>query len=1290
MRSRPHGLVLVLDELSEFLRSKPDAPRFAEDVRFLQFVGEWAQDRRALVVAAMQEAIEHTGDLEYDHYRKLKDRYPLRFRLTPAHVRDLVARHVLVRKPGFEEDAARLVRRLADALPDAPRDLGGLADICPIHPATLDLLEEVRDRFSQTRGVVDFVVRRLGGDPARGIEPFVDREWGELLTADAIVDHFADVLEVQAEFLPVSQKLLPWYRRHLPELFDTDALRGLAERLLKLLVVAWLSPARGGLTADEAAYWLLFAPSRIDPARNREIVGRTLDRLAAEGRYVRREGERWLLDLRDDGAADLERLLHRELAQLPSDDLVLERLGEALVAAPGTPPAFHPFGLARDAWSPRVVRWRFHDRHWKLWVGDGEPTLPDTCGLGLRLPWGRGAAAVACPTVIPAHLEVGPAARELYTLLRLRERPLGPRTAELVDRRIAERRDVFAANVREAYARAEIATEAGVLERAPALDPGDTLDRWLDALGIWALRRRYPAFERHAPAHGPLPQEAYREFMRHAAEHELGAAEAPSWVGIIREAYLVPMGLLRREGRGYAVPARLDQNELVRLLSPLVEHAVDVGVVYEHLAQPVYGLVPDQVHLLLAFLLVCGEIDILKDDRSYRTAFETLPTPRQYDRIVPGRSLGAERLAALERLAQALRVPVPQHWTVQAQRRAVRALRETLRGFAERLRPLRPRLGEGSDAAGRLDGFLAGCAALDAVEDELTAWERFVAAVESVTGFVARLDEVLKMPERLDRRASELRRFAHLLGQPGAEALAGELGAVPAADAGPAADAWLERAGRALTAHQADYRRAHDAFWTAADGRPAWSWKPPAVASSRHAAVGEELRRLGEARERAARLRCRGLSNLDYQIRCACGFDGARAAVTEPLDGFEAARAGLEDALRAFFAREDVRDRVRSWVEQGVERSAGTDAYLAGDAPWPDPANLRAFDEHLAGVDVIHREPVDRVVALLTERTWEPEALSRAFAALVRDLGADRIRFEAPVPRDADEVAAWCVERALRHGAPLPRGVGDTSPVAVRIEPAWVGATALADLEGLGLDDRCVERILGLLVDGRVAPGRQRSPLVAAAVELIEPSSPRDPEALAALAERLYARHHLLARIAPERARDRLEALACAPLDPAPPPLPELLASWPDAQRLVIDGFGLPLLRAIREALPELLAGWRPRPAAFGLAPPRSTTDRFYRDLLDREAGGRMRKVDVVDELLHRRALGFADLCRVAVAELHAALAPVRRDLDRSLPLVVFGDHGFRLAPDGRGWVHGGASTLERVVPVVLLEAGGR
>ena len=218
-KQHPDGLVLILDELSEFLRSKPSAQSFNEDLRFLQFLGEWTEARPLWIVAALQEQIEHTGEIEYDLFRKIKDRYPIRLLLTPSHVRDLIAQRILRKKPSYRAAVEDLAQDFKKVYPDGSIDYAQFCEIYPLHPATLELLEEVRDRFSQTRGIIDFTVTQLAGNEARGITPFLDQQWGHLLTPNTIVDHFADLFEVQQEFLPIAQKVLPYCREQIPVLF---------------------------------------------------------------------------------------------------------------------------------------------------------------------------------------------------------------------------------------------------------------------------------------------------------------------------------------------------------------------------------------------------------------------------------------------------------------------------------------------------------------------------------------------------------------------------------------------------------------------------------------------------------------------------------------------------------------------------------------------------------------------------------------------------------------------------------------------------------------------------------------------------------------------------------------------------------------------------------------------------------------------------------------------------------------------------------------------------------------
>src|SRR5439155_7983223 len=132
-----------------------------------------------------------------------------------------------------------------------------------------------------------------------------------------------------------------------------------------------------------------------------------------------------------------------------------------------------------------------------------------------------------------------------------------------------------------------------------------------------------------------------------------------------------------------------------------------------------------------------------------------------------------------------------------------------------------------------------------------------------------------------------------------------------------------------------------------------------------------------------------------------------------------------------------------------------------------------------------------------------------------------------------------------------------------------------------------------------------------------------------------------------------------------------------DATWLVIDALGLPLLAPIRAELQASLPTWNLARTEFAEVGAPTTTDAFYRKLLDADVRHRFEKINAIDELLHRRALRFDELCALAVAELRIGLGRLRDRLDPRRPLVVFADHGFRLDGDGRTWHHGGSSTLE-------------
>jgi len=256
------------------------------------------------------------------------------------------------------------------------------------------------------------------------------------------------------------------------------------------------------------------------------------------------------------------------------------------------------------------------------------------------------------------------------------------------------------------------------------------------------------------------------------------------------------------------------------------------------------------------------------------------------------------------------------------------------------------------------------------------------------------------------------------------------------------------------------------------------------------------------------------------------------------------------------------------------------------------------------------------------------------------------------------------------------------------IQAQWISDTSLCNLEKMGFSENVIDRIVELLLNGAVSAPRNppASGPVSAALELLTPSSPGGPEALVEQATRLYEQHERFMRLSPQMWLSRLEQMAQAKLPVMPGRLEQVLQAHLDSHWIVVDCLGLPLLEAVRKLLPGCFPGWKLQPVEFGLISERSSTEAFYLGLLGRDFKKAFEKINAVDELIHGRSLGFRELEKLACAELEIALKRLEAQLDPSLPLTLFGDHGFRLAADGKGFSHGGPSTLERIVPVFLLE----
>jgi hypothetical protein len=603
---------------------------------------------------------------------------------------------------------------------------------------------------------------------------------------------------------------------------------------------------------------------------------------------------------------------------------------------------------------------------------------------------------------------------------------------------------------------------------------------------------------------------------------------------------------------------------------------------------------------------------------------------------------------------------------------------------------------QGLELAKRIQQHIDRWNALDKGEHSLQGLEHFLFEIGSVSGFLEEVNTYDGLPERIQRLINEAQRYAYLFQHPAVQKAIsdGELsnpGDAPTLDQAQAWEDWLRRAEQIYQHYKQLYRDGHTRWWQGIDDQPIWRWKTPGLARSRHLGLDETLGELESCRREAAKLRCRALVNLDFQPQCTCGYDGHTAPIAALIDRFNTLRETIENRLRLFFQQDEIKARLRDWQREGMEMNSETISYLEGNRPYPQVQDVGSLDQYLSGIKVASDMDTKPILETLTQRVWEPAELMAELERQILKKGVQRIRFTGRAEQGIPpQLLEWCAAQCARFGVTLPSGLDRETRQTVghALQPEWVSTAALCKLESLGLDDMGIDRILEWLLNGHIAlpeGGWPHASVLTAVSSVLNPEQVTTPQLLAALSGILYRAHTRLFRVAGDRWLERLETIASTPVQPLPA-LAEVLRTGTHAQWLVVDCLGLPLLETLQPVLFRVFSEWTHSEPQFAQVSKTTTTDACYRELLDKDITHTFEKINVVDELIHDGFTPFADLITLATTQLELASNRLVSRFDPTSALLIFADHGFRIAPDGRSYTHGRASTLERLVPVWLLE----
>ena len=297
-----HGLLLVVDELLDYLRSRKQHDLIL-DLGFLREIGEVCKLIRFRFIAGLQESLFDNPKFQFvaESLRRVKDRFE-QLRIVRQDVAYVVSERLLTKT---DEQRARIREHLQKFTPL----YGGMAErleefvrLFPVHPTYLEIFEAIS--IAEKREVLKTLsseIRRSLNSEIPGDQPGLisyDSYW-EFLQGNAVLRSVPEIREV----IDVSKVV----ENRIQQAFTRKALQPMAIRIIHGLSIHRLSTddirARIGPTAEELQNGLcLLAPI---PEKTSDFLRTTVEACLREvmktvsGQFITHntENDQYFLDL---------------------------------------------------------------------------------------------------------------------------------------------------------------------------------------------------------------------------------------------------------------------------------------------------------------------------------------------------------------------------------------------------------------------------------------------------------------------------------------------------------------------------------------------------------------------------------------------------------------------------------------------------------------------------------------------------------------------------------------------------------------------------------------------------------------------------------------------------------------------------------------------------------------------------------------------------------------------------------------------------------------------------------
>lgn len=226
-----HGLLLVVDEFLEFLRSRKGGD-LIYDLSFLREIGEICKNTRFRFIAGVQEAIFDSAKFEFvaDSLRRVKDRFT-QLLLAQQDLKFVIAERLLKKSADQQQKIRDYLTPFAKFYTHLNERMDDYVRLFPVHPDYIETFERVR--FSEKRGAL----QTLSAAMKNLVIQEVPKDRPGLITFDSFWDEIRNNPVLRAdpgirEVIDVSQTLEDRVKHGMK-----PAYKAMAERIIQALSV---------------------------------------------------------------------------------------------------------------------------------------------------------------------------------------------------------------------------------------------------------------------------------------------------------------------------------------------------------------------------------------------------------------------------------------------------------------------------------------------------------------------------------------------------------------------------------------------------------------------------------------------------------------------------------------------------------------------------------------------------------------------------------------------------------------------------------------------------------------------------------------------------------------------------------------------------------------------------------------------------------------------------------------------------------------------------------------------